>query len=231
MYAARISKNKLVGLYGSLGKKKAPVLEWKNYFQHESLDSKSYFVLHLTSALDSVDYGDGKDDAAHVSSGDDSDDSDYGGSESNNPSKPSLEDFMVGLSGSDSLLLDETSSLPSSPGAHRWLQQAARSRRHQQSKRQQSSSASSRHEGNAADDHSIESESVASSASSSSELPAIKGGLIDLVDRDFEFHAREARRSAAASSEEGSSQKRKRSVLIDDSELLMEVMEHMSGRP
>jgi hypothetical protein len=95
----------------------------------------------------------------------------------------------------------------------------------------QSSSASSRHEGNAADDHSIESESVASSASSSSEPPAIKGGMIDLVDRDFEFHAREARRSAAASSKEGSSQKRKRSVLIDDSELLMEVMEHMSDRP
>jgi hypothetical protein len=51
MYAAQISENKLVGLYGSLGKKKSPVSEWKNYVQHERLDSKSYFVLHLTSAL------------------------------------------------------------------------------------------------------------------------------------------------------------------------------------
>jgi hypothetical protein len=90
MYAAQISENKLVGLYGSLGKKKAPVSEWKNYVQHESLDSKSYFVLHLTSVLDSVDYGDGKDDTAPVSSGDDSDDSDYGGSESDNPISQAL---------------------------------------------------------------------------------------------------------------------------------------------
>ncbi len=90
---------------------------------------------------------------APVSSGDDGNDSDYGGSESNNPSEPSLEDFMVGSSGSDSLLHhDETSSLPSSPGACRRLRQATRSRHHRQSKRQWSSSASSRHEGNAADD-------------------------------------------------------------------------------
>jgi hypothetical protein len=101
-------------------------LEWKKYVQHESLDPKSYFVLFLTSALDSVDYGDGKDDAASVSSSEggsmDNDDSNYSGSESDKPSESSLEDSMVGSSGSESLLLDETLPLPSSPGALRRLQ-------------------------------------------------------------------------------------------------------------
>ena len=250
MYAARYPENKLIALYGSMGKAKAPLSEWKDFAK--TIEDDKYYVLRLSSGLENVDYGDG-DDVVEALIDDllaEDDDDDYSPKDSESSSseeESGEEENAVEVVNIDANEISQSlpvspenperpQALPRvtvSPGKRRRDRriQKNRKRRHQRNK--QSQTLHDVDESNQGSSEDADSTTSGDNDQNEKVAAKVEGGLLLQVQQDFQFRLKEALKKKAATSASGNeSRKRKRSVLADDPGAMMEeANEHVRSGP